>query len=303
MKNSAFDDFSEGVMETCYDFKTCQRSNGTTYGVPSSSDCAQKGAREVKPNQGGGGQSSLVSAQKKYDSAENRGANDWRVDKTHNHARADGWPKQFHQGYNNHMYNSGARDYHLDMAIDAYNAKDYESAKLLIDEARNRQNLMEAWRAPLHNSPVQGVAKAMRGFDRDRDHKSKVKQIGNMEKRINEKLGLQNSASTSKPASTSKKASSEGGGSFANTMAGMNALLGSPGVSGLLNASKAFDAGKITDTRQSATGGLGSRHEYDCLTGSATCTIYTKFPKSYKTTLSRGDVARIVKDPRLSSRF
>ena len=48
MKNSAFEDFSEGVMAACYDaydFKTCQRSDGTTYGTHG--DCVQKGSKEV----------------------------------------------------------------------------------------------------------------------------------------------------------------------------------------------------------------------------------------------------------------
>jgi hypothetical protein len=48
MKNSAFDDFSEGVLGACYDaydFKTCQRSDGTTYGT--SGDCTQLGSKEV----------------------------------------------------------------------------------------------------------------------------------------------------------------------------------------------------------------------------------------------------------------
>ena len=49
MKHSAFDDFSEGTMEAMYeawDFKTCKRSDGTTYGT--AGECAQKGAKEVK---------------------------------------------------------------------------------------------------------------------------------------------------------------------------------------------------------------------------------------------------------------
>jgi hypothetical protein len=53
MKNSAFEDFSEGVMAACYDaydFKTCQRKNGSVYGIPDKSSC-QTG-KEVKSSVG-----------------------------------------------------------------------------------------------------------------------------------------------------------------------------------------------------------------------------------------------------------
>jgi len=37
-----------GFIDTHFDFKQCQRSNGSIYGVPDTSDCAMKGAKEVK---------------------------------------------------------------------------------------------------------------------------------------------------------------------------------------------------------------------------------------------------------------
>ena len=46
--NQDAESFAEGCDDT-FDFKTCKRSDGTTYGVPDKSDCAQKGAKEVKP--------------------------------------------------------------------------------------------------------------------------------------------------------------------------------------------------------------------------------------------------------------
>ena len=56
MKKSAFDDFSEYAQaamdfassEEYLDFKTCRRSDGSYYGVPDKSSCAQKGAKEVR---------------------------------------------------------------------------------------------------------------------------------------------------------------------------------------------------------------------------------------------------------------
>ena len=46
--------FEEAALEK-YDFKQCQRQDGTIYGVKDSSACSQKGAKEVKPNKGGEG--------------------------------------------------------------------------------------------------------------------------------------------------------------------------------------------------------------------------------------------------------
>jgi len=60
MKNSngqfnefVFSEF-EKAMADRFDFKQCKRSDGTIYGVPNDSDCAQKGSREVSPSQGNG---------------------------------------------------------------------------------------------------------------------------------------------------------------------------------------------------------------------------------------------------------
>ena len=36
-----------------YDFKQCQRQDGSIYGVKDSSSCSQKGAKEVKADKGG----------------------------------------------------------------------------------------------------------------------------------------------------------------------------------------------------------------------------------------------------------
>lgn len=51
MMNNTFN-FGEpsggGFIDTHFDFKQCQRSDGTIYGVPNTSDCAMKGAKEVK---------------------------------------------------------------------------------------------------------------------------------------------------------------------------------------------------------------------------------------------------------------
>ena len=46
--------FAESCDES-FDFKQCQRSNGTMYGVPDKSSCAQKGSKEVKGQQGNTG--------------------------------------------------------------------------------------------------------------------------------------------------------------------------------------------------------------------------------------------------------
>ena len=46
--------FQEAASEK-YDFKQCQRQDGTIYGVKDSSACSQKGAKEVKSNKGGEG--------------------------------------------------------------------------------------------------------------------------------------------------------------------------------------------------------------------------------------------------------
>ena len=55
MKDSAFESFSEGYLEAAreaWEFKQCQRKDGTIYGVPDSSSC-EKG-KEVKASQGSG---------------------------------------------------------------------------------------------------------------------------------------------------------------------------------------------------------------------------------------------------------
>ena len=44
-----------------YDFKQCQRQDGTVYGVKDSSGCVQKGAKEVKANKGGEGGGHLTA--------------------------------------------------------------------------------------------------------------------------------------------------------------------------------------------------------------------------------------------------
>ena len=49
-----------GFIDTHFDFKTCARTDGTTYGVPDKSSCAQKGAKEVK---GGGDALTQLRAQ------------------------------------------------------------------------------------------------------------------------------------------------------------------------------------------------------------------------------------------------
>ena len=66
--NSPFGQFSDDstqafneAMAERFDFKQCQRSDGTIYGVPDKSNCAQKGAKEVKPNKGGEGGGSANS--------------------------------------------------------------------------------------------------------------------------------------------------------------------------------------------------------------------------------------------------
>ena len=53
--------FSEAASER-YDFKQCQRQDGTIYGVKDSSACSQKGAKEVKSNKGGEGGGDLSSS-------------------------------------------------------------------------------------------------------------------------------------------------------------------------------------------------------------------------------------------------
>jgi hypothetical protein len=68
MKNhfGQFDDTSkEAYMEAAlerYDFKQCQRQDGSIYGVKDSSSCSQKGAKEVKKDKGGEGGGSLTLA-------------------------------------------------------------------------------------------------------------------------------------------------------------------------------------------------------------------------------------------------
>ena len=46
--------FMEAALEK-YDFKQCQRQDGSIYGVKDSSSCSQKGAKEVKKDEGGEG--------------------------------------------------------------------------------------------------------------------------------------------------------------------------------------------------------------------------------------------------------
>ncbi len=48
--NQDANSFAESCDDT-FDFKTCQRSDGTMYGVPESSSCAQKGAKEVQKSE------------------------------------------------------------------------------------------------------------------------------------------------------------------------------------------------------------------------------------------------------------
>ena len=57
--------FKEAALER-YDFKQCQRQDGSIYGVSGKSSCAQKGSKEVKANKGGegGGQLSLATSRK-----------------------------------------------------------------------------------------------------------------------------------------------------------------------------------------------------------------------------------------------
>ena len=77
MKNhfGQFDDTSkEAYMEAAlerYDFKQCQRQDGSIYGVSDKSSCAQKGSKEVKANKGGegGGSLSLATNRKMLSSA------------------------------------------------------------------------------------------------------------------------------------------------------------------------------------------------------------------------------------------
>lgn len=52
--------FEEAALKK-YDFKQCQRQDGTVYGVKDSSDCAQKGSKEVKANKGGEGGGHLTA--------------------------------------------------------------------------------------------------------------------------------------------------------------------------------------------------------------------------------------------------
>ena len=53
--------FMEAALEK-YDFKQCQRQDGSIYGVKDSSSCSQKGAKEVKKDKGGEGGGSLTLA-------------------------------------------------------------------------------------------------------------------------------------------------------------------------------------------------------------------------------------------------
>ena len=48
--NQDANSFAESCDDT-FDFKTCRRSDGTMYGVPESSSCAQKGAKEVQKSE------------------------------------------------------------------------------------------------------------------------------------------------------------------------------------------------------------------------------------------------------------
>jgi hypothetical protein len=56
--------FKEAALEK-YDFKQCQRQDGSIYGVPDKSSCAQKGSKEVKANKGGEGGGNLKTATNK----------------------------------------------------------------------------------------------------------------------------------------------------------------------------------------------------------------------------------------------
>jgi len=64
-----FDDVSkEAFMEAAaerYDFKQCQRQDGSIYGVSDKSACSQKGAKEVKADKGGEGGGNLKTAANK----------------------------------------------------------------------------------------------------------------------------------------------------------------------------------------------------------------------------------------------
>ena len=175
--NNAFGQFSEEALEAAreaWDFKTCERSDGTYYGVPDKSACAQKGAREVKGKRGSKAQE-IADIIRKYDSKANRNQG-IQVGEQSDGKKGKGWPSNMQPFVSQINHTLDLYNYYDNMRVDAWNAEDDKGALVLL-ALMKRENGRA--RKLLDDFPGEsGSAKAERNWDKI--HRGQIK---NTEKR------------------------------------------------------------------------------------------------------------------------